>query len=101
LRKLSTARWRSFDGTPADYVTRNSIASLCLWIVPAACLATALAFWNQSLPLQLAAAVFGISYILGYRRLVHFAVPAWLVLRAGRRSQPETDSEAAEAGLGR
>ena len=94
-------RWHSFAGKASDYVTRNSIASMVLWVVPATCFAVSLGFWDRSLPLQLAAAVFGISYILGYRRLVHFAVPAWLVLRAGRRSQPKTDSEAAEAGLGR
>ena len=92
------ARWRSFDGTPADYVTRNSIASLCLWIVPAACLAIALVFWDQSLPLQLTAAAFGIFYTLGYRRLVRFGIPAWLVIRAERRPLAEADSEAAEEG---
>lgn len=58
-------RWRGFQGKPSDYVMRNSIASMCLWIVPAACLAVALAFWSRSLPLQVAAAVFGICYTLG------------------------------------
>ena len=93
-------RWRSFAGQASDYVTRNSIASMVLWVVPAACFAIALAFWDRSAPLQLAAAVFGIFYTLGYRRLVHFAVPAWLVLRARRRSPPGTESEAAQARTG-
>jgi UDP-GlcNAc:undecaprenyl-phosphate/decaprenyl-phosphate GlcNAc-1-phosphate transferase len=81
-------RWRGFSGKPSDYVMRNSIASACLWVIPAACLAAALAFWDRSLPLQVAAVVFGISYTLGYRRLVRFRVPRWLVLRRGPKSLP-------------
>ena len=91
-------RWRGFAGKPSDYVARNSIASMVLWILPAACLVVALVFWEESLPLQLAAAAFGIFYTLGYRRLVRFGVPAWLVIRAGRRPLAETDDEAAQAG---
>jgi UDP-GlcNAc:undecaprenyl-phosphate GlcNAc-1-phosphate transferase len=83
-------RWRSFAGKPADYVLRNSIASACLWILPAACLAIALTFWNQSTPLQVAAAVFGISYTLVYLRLIRFGVPPWLVIRA--KEQPSEDA---------
>jgi hypothetical protein len=83
-------RWRGFRGRPADYVTRNSLASLCLWVIPVVCLALALAFWERSLPLQIAAVAFGISYTLAYRRLVRFRVPAWLVLRSrGDKSLPD------------
>ncbi|HWM42184.1 MAG TPA: glycosyl transferase, partial [Burkholderiales bacterium] len=91
-------RWRGFEGEPSDYVARNSIASMVLWIIPAACLVFALVFWEESLPLQLAAAAFGIFYTLGYWRLVRFGIPAWLVIRAGRRPLPEADDEAAQAG---
>ena len=93
-------RWCSFAGKPADYVTRNSIASLVLWIVPATCFVVALAFWDQSLPLQLAAAAFGIFYTLAYLRLVRFRVPERLVIRARPMPLAETDSEPAEAGPG-
>ena len=86
-------RWRGFAGKPADYVTRNSLASLCLWPIPLVCLTVALAFSENSLALQIAAGAFGITYTLVYRRLVRFRVPAWLVLRA--RSEPE-DAEVAE-----
>jgi UDP-N-acetylmuramyl pentapeptide phosphotransferase/UDP-N-acetylglucosamine-1-phosphate transferase len=75
-------RWKGFGGSPRDYVTRNSIASACLWSVPAACLAVALGFWESSLALQAAAAAFGTIYTLAYRRLARFGLPAWLVLRA-------------------
>jgi len=74
-------RWKGYAATPGDYVMRNSMASLFLWGVPVSCLAVALAFWNNSLALQAAALAFGIFYILAYRRLVRFRVPAWLVIR--------------------
>jgi UDP-N-acetylmuramyl pentapeptide phosphotransferase/UDP-N-acetylglucosamine-1-phosphate transferase len=78
-------RWRGFYALPADHVTRNSLASLVLWILPLTCLALALAFWKHSLALQIVAVAFGIFYTLAYRRLVRFRVPSWLVIRARRR----------------
>jgi UDP-GlcNAc:undecaprenyl-phosphate/decaprenyl-phosphate GlcNAc-1-phosphate transferase len=78
-------RWHSFRGAPRDYVTRNSIASTCLWLLPVMCLVIALSFWQSSAALQLAALAFAISYTLAYRRLVRFGIPAWLVLRAKPR----------------
>jgi UDP-GlcNAc:undecaprenyl-phosphate GlcNAc-1-phosphate transferase len=86
-------RWRGFAGKPADYVTRNSVASLCLWPIPLVGLVIALVFWDHSAPLQIAAAAFGVIYTLAYRRLARFGVPAWVVLRV--RAQPE-EAEVAE-----
>jgi UDP-N-acetylmuramyl pentapeptide phosphotransferase/UDP-N-acetylglucosamine-1-phosphate transferase len=82
-------RWRGFAGKPADYVTRNSVASLVLWPIPLLCLMIALAFWAYSPALQIAAAAFGIIYTLAYRRLARFRVPAWLVLRARNKAEAE------------
>ena len=59
----------SFAAKASDYVTRNSVASLCLWPIPLVGLAMALAFWQHSAPLQIAAAAFAIVYTLAYRRL--------------------------------
>jgi UDP-GlcNAc:undecaprenyl-phosphate/decaprenyl-phosphate GlcNAc-1-phosphate transferase len=84
-------RWHGHAGSAADYVTRNSIASLLLWAVPVACFAVAVRFWDGSRELQVAAAAFGIIYILVYRRLVRFGVPAWLVIRA--RAKPKAVAE--------
>ena len=90
-------RWRGFSGRPADQVARNSLASLCLWILPALCLAAALAFWNNSLALQASAGGFVILYAALYYPLVRFRVPSWLVIRArksaaaaGKMSAPAT-----------
>ena len=90
-------RWRGFAGKPSDYAMRNSVASAFLWVVPAACLATALVFWDRDLPLKLAALAFGTFYTLGYWRLVHFGVPRWLVIRARRKPAAAADSEPVEA----
>jgi UDP-N-acetylmuramyl pentapeptide phosphotransferase/UDP-N-acetylglucosamine-1-phosphate transferase len=89
-------RWRGHAGSAADYVTRNSIASLLLWAVPAVCFAIAVSFWGSSRELQAAAAAFGIIYILVYRRLVRFGVPAWLVIRAKGKTASEIDGDPAE-----
>ena len=64
-------RWRGFEGKPRDYVLRNSIASMCLWIIPAACLLIALASWDNSLPLQLAAIWLPLPYILSHAESLH------------------------------
>lgn len=93
-------RWHSFDGKPWEYVTRNSVASLCLWPISYVGLAFAVAFWRDSPALQLSAAGFGIIYTLAYRRLVRFGVPAWLVLRATRKSPAEVEDEPAELSSG-
>jgi UDP-N-acetylmuramyl pentapeptide phosphotransferase/UDP-N-acetylglucosamine-1-phosphate transferase len=74
------ARWKGFEATPADHITRNSVASACLWILPALCLAVALAFWDESLPLQAAAVIFALGYVALYRRIVHFGLPAWMMV---------------------
>src|SRR5688572_1294300 len=35
------ARWKGFEASPAEYIARNSIASACLWILPAICFVAA------------------------------------------------------------
>lgn len=90
-------RWRGFAGKPSDSVTRNSLASLLLWPIPLLCLAAALAFWRDSVALQLAAAGFGILYTLAYRRLVRLGIPGWLVIRARSKASAEMESEPLEA----
>jgi UDP-N-acetylmuramyl pentapeptide phosphotransferase/UDP-N-acetylglucosamine-1-phosphate transferase len=87
-------RWKSFAGSASDCVTRNAVASLCLWPILLVGLSIALLFWDRSAPLQIAAAAFAIAYTLAYRGLARFQVPAWLVVRA--RNEPRR-AEPAEA----
>lgn len=86
-------RWRGFSASPTDYVQRNSIASMCLWILPGICFALALAFWNNSFALQCSAIAFALFYIAAYRRIVRFRVPSWLVLRQRTSSAHVHDIE--------
>jgi UDP-N-acetylmuramyl pentapeptide phosphotransferase/UDP-N-acetylglucosamine-1-phosphate transferase len=89
-------RWRGFSENAAHRATRNSLASLCLWMIPLASFGTAIAFWDDSLVLQAVAVAFVILYGLAYRALVHFRVPAWLVLRS-RAAVSVLDDEVTEA----
>lgn len=87
-------RWRGYSASPSDYVTRNSLASLVLWAIPASCFLLALAFWSNSIALLAIAVGFAILYTLGYTRLVRFGVPARLVIRA-KAKPAEIDEEEA------
>ena len=74
-------RWKGYAGQPADQVTRNSLASLLLWVLPAMCLILAFAWWNRSIALQAAGIGYMIGYVVIYRRLTRFRIPRWLVIR--------------------
>ncbi len=90
-------RWRGHSATAADYVTRNSLASLCLWVLPVLCLSLGLMFWSNSSALQVAGFSFNAFYIVLYFSLVRFHVPAWLVIRAKGRVEPV--AKPGEAGV--
>jgi UDP-N-acetylmuramyl pentapeptide phosphotransferase/UDP-N-acetylglucosamine-1-phosphate transferase len=85
-------RWKGPRASAAEGVLRNSLASLCLWNIPMIACGIALAFWDRSLVLQCAALGFALLYVVAYRRIVRFRVPAWMVLRA-ERAEP-LDAEA-------
>jgi hypothetical protein len=84
------ARWKGFAATPHDHVTRNSVASACLWVLPVVCFVVALAFWDESLPLQGAAVIFALSYVALYRRIVRFGMPAWMTITSKSAMAAET-----------
>jgi hypothetical protein len=86
-------RWKGYEALPADYVARNSIASACLWVLPACCLAIALSFWGNSVVLQSAAVIFAMLYTWLYLRIVRFGMPGWMTISSGSAMQPQTDGE--------
>lgn len=86
-------RWRGYAARPADEVARNSLTSVLLWPVPAVTFAVALHFWADSTALQIAAAVFALAYLLAYRLITRFRVPAWLVIRAKAASSPRRSGD--------
>ena len=61
--------------------TRNSAASLVLWVLPALCSLAAVGLWNRTLALQAAAAAFATLYVLVYLRIVRFQMPKAFVVR--------------------
>jgi len=69
---------------PADKLARNSRVAPYFWI-PALLLAGLLQFcWDSSrYPVGITVLYF-LSYVLMYRRLVHWQAPRWLVRRSGR-----------------
>jgi UDP-GlcNAc:undecaprenyl-phosphate/decaprenyl-phosphate GlcNAc-1-phosphate transferase len=88
-------RWRGYTASSSDYVTRNSLASLYLWPLPAACFFYALAFWSNSLALQLGTACFAVLYVVAYRRVVQLRIPERLVVRAKTKGA-DVEGEPAE-----
>lgn len=76
---------------------RNSLASLLMWTLPALCWLPAVAFWNRTRVLQLAAGAFAVIYVLIYRRIARFGVPTPLVVRL----RPGAGSTAPAAAAGR
>jgi UDP-N-acetylmuramyl pentapeptide phosphotransferase/UDP-N-acetylglucosamine-1-phosphate transferase len=85
-------RWKGPRGSSHDRVVRNSLASLCLWIIPLATWAFAILFWDDLLVLQAAACGFAFAYVVAYRRIVRFRVPRRIIVRAGM-----LDADAASA----
>jgi hypothetical protein len=79
-----------------DRVVRNSLASLCPWNIPLIGWAIALAFWDRSLVLQVAALGFALLYVVVYRRIVHFRIPRKRVIRAGRARMLDADTACAK-----
>jgi len=75
-------RWRGFSADSRDRIARNSLASLCLWVIPAVCLLLAVTFWDDSFALQVIGVSYWVVYGLIYRAMVRFRVPRWLVVRA-------------------
>lgn len=65
-----------------DCARRNSLASVCMWVMPLICFALALDFWDDSSRLMIAGWSFNFLYVTIYLCFVRFKVPAWLVLRA-------------------
>jgi hypothetical protein len=79
-----------------DRVVRNSLASLRLSNIPLIGWAIALAFWDRSLGLQVAALGFALLYVVVSRRIAHFRIPRKLVIRAGRARMLDADTASAK-----
>ena len=88
-------RWHGHAATQAQHVTRNSLASACLWILPAICFLLALSFWADTNALIVAGWTFNACYVVLYFRIVRFRVPARVVIRAAPAPAKAGDEHAA------
>jgi UDP-GlcNAc:undecaprenyl-phosphate/decaprenyl-phosphate GlcNAc-1-phosphate transferase len=73
-------RWAVGSREPKDKVIRNSLTAPYLWLLSAMAVIPAVIFWHNAWVLRGFALLFGITYIVLYRKLVHFKTPKWLSL---------------------
>jgi len=64
---------------------RNAMTSPYLWVLSSMGTIPAVLFWQYEYVLMFFVALFSISYVVLYRRLVLFRMPRWLVLQKKRR----------------
>lgn len=74
-------RWTGPGAGAEELIARNSMASLCLWPIPAIGFIAAVLLWNNNLALQLSALAFVVFYGAIYRLIVRFHLPPAVVLR--------------------
>ena len=86
-------RWAVGHSSAGSMIRRNSMTSPFLWVLCMLSVVPAVLFWNQSMVLGLFLAVFGISYVVLYWRIVRFKSPRWLRRRAPRADHaPKADN---------
>jgi len=72
-------------------VAHNAVTTLCMLAVCLTTVVPAVLFWDETWVLQLAAAVFALSYVLLYWRIVRFGLPR--ALAAGRVHAKNTERQ--------
>jgi UDP-GlcNAc:undecaprenyl-phosphate/decaprenyl-phosphate GlcNAc-1-phosphate transferase len=85
-------RWAGFGATAPERVSRNSLASSIVWVLPAICMALAVTFWDSTLILEVGAVGFVGLYLIVYASIVRFRVPVRLVLRKPRHAPAKAPS---------
>jgi UDP-N-acetylmuramyl pentapeptide phosphotransferase/UDP-N-acetylglucosamine-1-phosphate transferase len=73
-------RWVVGSVESQDMVIRNSLTAPYLWLLTAMAVIPAVMFWDNAWLLRGFTFLFCVSYVLLYRRLVHFKTPAWITL---------------------
>lgn len=69
---------------PHHRLMRNSFTSLYLWVLAVMCAVPAVLLWKQTYLLVMFTALFIVSYVILYQRLVRFHAPRFLVMKAVR-----------------
>jgi UDP-N-acetylmuramyl pentapeptide phosphotransferase/UDP-N-acetylglucosamine-1-phosphate transferase len=77
-------RWAVGDASARSLTRRNSMTSPYLWVLCMLSVLPALLFWNNSGVIAAFLALFGLSYVGLYWRIVRFKAPRWLHLPVTR-----------------
>ncbi len=77
-------RWAVGDRSAKSLTRRNSMTSPFLWLLCMASVVPALLFWHESILIAVFLAVFAISYVVLYWRIVRFRSPRWMRAMATR-----------------
>jgi UDP-N-acetylmuramyl pentapeptide phosphotransferase/UDP-N-acetylglucosamine-1-phosphate transferase len=86
-------RWAVGDQSARALTRRNSMTSPYLWVLCMLSVLPALLFWNNSAAIALFLALFALSYVGLYWRIVRFKAPRWLHLPVTRPAPlPERDN---------
>jgi len=78
-------RWAVGSSEARLITQRNAMTSPYLWVLSSMGTIPAVLFWQYEYVLMFFVAVFSITYVVLYRRLVLFRMPRWLVLNKKRR----------------
>ena len=76
--------WTLGDRSAKALKRRNSMTSPFLWLLCMLSVAPAVLFWDDVLLLALSLALFGVSYVVLYWRIVRFRSPRWMHVLVSR-----------------
>ncbi len=74
-------RWIAGERTARELTRRNSMTSPYLWMLCMLSVVPAVLWWDSTPVLGLFGALFALSYVALYWRIVRFRTPRWLVVR--------------------
>lgn len=77
-------RWAAGDRTAREVTRRNSMTSPYLWFLCMLSVIPAVLWWDSSLVLSIFIALFAISYVGLYWRIVRFRAPRWIQYKRSR-----------------
>jgi UDP-N-acetylmuramyl pentapeptide phosphotransferase/UDP-N-acetylglucosamine-1-phosphate transferase len=87
-------RWAVGKASARALTRRNSMTSPFLWVLCTASVIPAVLFWNNTAAIAMFLALFALSYLLLYWRIVRFRSPGWLKRFSGRsRPMPLTPGD--------
>lgn len=78
-------RWMIGSREAKHLLKRNSMTSPYLWAVAATTVIPAVLLWENTTGLQISFAIFAVSYVWLYQRIVRFKSPRLLVVGGGKR----------------